>query len=688
MGNIYGFKLLRGMVPAVILCMLLTLFPQPVQAESTQTEAQADTAFTKVIVKLKVPGINGLTNESRRYKAIKPGKGFPGKGNQADAKLKQAIEAITDDVLYKLNGAGYKLNRRYVSIPFLAMDVSPEALEKLGKMHEVLGVGKDKPRKRGQDSGVFSAGASGEAGLSAPMVNNTATLIGAVNAWNMGFTGDGWYVAVIDCGMRTSHDMFAGKDIVEQCYSIESECPNNQTEMFGTGAAVQQPLNCTWEAHGTWTTGVTAGNSATLSGIAPDADIIAVQVCSRDAATNCILDYASDVTSAMDFIYSARGCYPIAAVNLSIGYDPANPNHIDQQGMDLMIAAIDNLRAVGIPIIASSGNYNWCNDMYFPASYDGAVSVGASTDSDVRWVSTPYGSCYSSLQNLFAPGKNIYTASGTGNSSYMTAPSGTSLASPHVTGAWAIMKQAWPDGSLVDILNALMNTGVTVSACSGSAPRIQVDDAIDSVRYINVSRPDGSESVERGDTVSIIWDTGPAVSGDVTLTAETGALSYFIEMTYPHDAGSYTWTVPSTFPYDSQTKIEVRQGNLYGESQPFSVGKIDVTYPTLGRNWFKGYTYTITWNSEGLDGNIKIYALQQSSSPESVTSHASYYVGINIQTSYPVSAGSYSWTVPISAISGSYIIELSQDDVKGYSPSFNILTKIIKKKYPYYDTID
>ena len=53
--------------------------------------------------------------------------------------------------------------------------------------------------------------------------------IGANEAWNMGFTGDGWYIAVIDCGLRTSHKMFAAKDIVEQCYPVESECPNNQT---------------------------------------------------------------------------------------------------------------------------------------------------------------------------------------------------------------------------------------------------------------------------------------------------------------------------------------------------------------------------------------------------------------------------------------------------------------------------
>lgn len=691
MPTTHGFsilkKVLRGTVLLLIFCLLLAGTGPGAYAQARN--AQNDTGFTKVIVQLKIPGLKGLTNESRKHKAIWPGKSFNAKGLQADEKLEKAIQRVTDDVLFKLNGTAYKLNRRYVSLPYMAMDVSPEAMEKMRKMPEVLDIDTDVPRKRrGKGNGANGAASqtTEERKLSSPtLLNNTASLIGADNVWNMGFTGAGWFVAVVDCGMLTTHEMFAGKTIYEKCYSVESECPNGLTEMYAPGAAVQQGVDCSYypddySNHGTWTTAVATGSSASLTGIAPDADILAIQVCSVDTPSDCILDYASDVTSALDFVYASRGCLPIAAVNLSIGYDPTDSEQITPGGITLMTAAIDNLRAVGIPVIAATGNRSKCNEILFPAMDDGTIAVGASTDSDIRWVDhSSYGSDYSSAQNLFAPGKSIYTANGTGTTAYYTAPNGTSMAAPHVTGAWTLIKQAWPAASVDDIIAAFENTGLNINACSGSSPRIRVDDALDSVRYISLVRPYGTESVPRGGSITISWNTGPAVSGDVTLVAVSQDVSYFIEMTHPYNGSPYTWTIPANFPLYSQTKIQVRQGSLYGESQPFSVGGIDVTSPTAGRTWRSGNTYTISWTSQGLDGNIRIYALEQphTATPYPKASNSSYFAGINITTSYPVSAGSYSWTIPQSTDSGSYKIEIRQDKVKGYSPVFNILGDII-----------
>ncbi len=48
-----------------------------------------------------------------------------------------------------------------------------------------------------------------------PMLDDSASLIGASAAWDWGFTGAGWYVAVLDTGIRKTHEMFAGKTILE-----------------------------------------------------------------------------------------------------------------------------------------------------------------------------------------------------------------------------------------------------------------------------------------------------------------------------------------------------------------------------------------------------------------------------------------------------------------------------------------
>lgn len=694
----------------LICCLLLVGTGPAIQAQALAT--QSEIGVVKVIVKLKVPGIQGLTNDSRKYKAVWPGKSFDAKGRQADQRLKEAIEKVSNDVLLKLNGTTYKVNHTYMSIPFMALDVSPEALEKLGRMHEVLDIGEDIPRRRGGKNFSSSAGFSESPEVSAPKLDETADIIGAEDVWGMGFTGDGWYIAMIDCGIMTSHDMFAGKNIIEQCYSSDGECPNNQTSMSGTGAAALQDVDCStiysdhYEAHGLWTAGVAAGGSVTahgiaMSGIAPDADIIAVQVCSRDEVHDCIQDYPSDVTSALDFVYSLRGIYPIAAVNLSIGYDPnapfGSPYYISTTGMTLMTAAIDNLNAINIPSIAATGNSGSCTSILFPASDDGTVAVGASTNGDARWYETypTQGSDYSAAQDLFAPGVSIYTASNvadipdvplalddpnTADDSYDDAPNGTSLAAPHVTGAWTLMKQMWPTGTISQIKSALVNNGQDVSACNNPVPRVQVADAMNAVRYLSIVRPYGTESVERGDTLTISWNYGSAVSGNVDLVAHTiDGLGYLISLDRPYNSTPFTWTVPAGFPLYSQTTISVSQGNLYSESSPFSVGEINVTSPTAGRNWRSGNTYTITWTSQGLEGNIRIYALEQAMAASSAknVSKTSYWAGINVISSYPVSAGSYSWTIPQPCDSGAYKIEISQDKVKGYSPVFYINGDII-----------
>ena len=76
-----------------------------------------------------------------------------------------------------------------------------------------------------------------DTGPAPPTLNNTISLIGADDVWASGYTGSGWYVAILDTGIRSTHEMFSGKTIVEACFSNDSDCPNSSTEMFGSGAA-------------------------------------------------------------------------------------------------------------------------------------------------------------------------------------------------------------------------------------------------------------------------------------------------------------------------------------------------------------------------------------------------------------------------------------------------------------------
>jgi len=460
-----------------ILVLLISLFTLP-NGFTTQVQAQAQQAedgYTKVIVKLKVPNINALTKDSNNYKAIWPGKSFEAKGHQADTRLKEAIEKVVNNVLYKLNGTGYKVNHTYVSIPYLALSVSTEALSVLTKLADVEEVAEDVPHYLGKTGDSENSPCGDDIAieedadipeLSSPKLNNTLTVINAVGAQNYGINGAGWYVALIDCGLRRSHEVFAGKTIVEKCFSVESECPNGQTTMSGTGAAAQQSVTCEFYEHGTRVAGVVAGSSGTITGVAPSANIIAVQVCSRTANNACVKDYASDVISAMDYIYSIRGSYSIAAVNLSLAYDPDDPNQITSTQQAAMSTSISNLYNVNIAVIAATGNDYECEKVWFPASDSNAIAAAATNDSDVPW---SQGNS-STAVDFFAPGVLIYTSSGSSNTAYNGTWSGTSFSAAHLTGAWTLMKDAWSAGTVSEIKTLFTDNGNGVTSCTIDPP--------------------------------------------------------------------------------------------------------------------------------------------------------------------------------------------------------------------------
>ena len=324
-----------------------------------------------------------------------------------------------------------------------------------------------------------------EAPGDSPLLNNTVNIIGASTAWSWGFTGQGWYVGILDTGIRKTHQFFTGKTIVEACFAMGADgvggagdCPNGQSTQFGSGSAAHGPSSYQSFDHGTHVSGIATGNYGSLAGVAKNANIIAVQVFSR-LPTLTLTSWSSDTLAGLDWVYSQRGNYKISSTNLSLG--GGGPYNARCDG-DSRKSAMDNLRNVGIATAIATGNNGWCNGISAPGCISSAVSVGASTDSDAQSSFSNWGNGEGGLiQKVFAPGSDIYSSTGTSDSSYASW-NGTSMATPHVAGAWALIKQAVPFGSVTDILAALRTSGVGItSTCDGrnlAIPRIRVDRAI------------------------------------------------------------------------------------------------------------------------------------------------------------------------------------------------------------------
>jgi subtilisin family serine protease len=373
--------------------------------------------------------------------------------------------------------------RTYDHFPFLAMQVTNRsALSSLARMPEVRFVVPNRIRPIPKITRTLPESAT-------PLLYPTnVDNIGAKEAWDAGYTGAGWYVALLDSGILASHEMFAGKHMVEACFSQEGDCPNGQTAMYGPGSARSFDSRYDGYEHGTAVASIAVGNSGKSFGVAKDASLISIQVFSifstaadcYPSPAPCLSSYDSDQLAALDYVYSLRGTYPIAAVNMSLGGEEFRDQQLcDTSGDDpAYIDAIDALRGAGIATVIASGNDGSCVGIEAPACVFPAISVGAVDDTDTEAI---FNNWHYTMLKLLAPGVNIYCAVPDTQTSY-TFLDGTSLATPQVTGAWAILKQKSPDASVEDLFSALADTGFPVrTSCKNindSKPRIQVDAAL------------------------------------------------------------------------------------------------------------------------------------------------------------------------------------------------------------------
>ncbi|CAB4810665.1 unannotated protein [freshwater metagenome] len=252
--------------------------------------------------------------------------------------------------------------------------------------------------------------------------------------------GSNAIVFVVDTGI-SSHTEFAGRMLTG--YTAVND---------GNGTN-----DC--QGHGTHVASTAVGTSF---GVATDALVVPVRVLDCGGS-----GYNSQVLAGLNYIAS----YPLngkrAVVNMSLGGSVSTT--LDN--------AIETLVSQGIVVVVAAGNdgsdidlaeRDACN--HSPARVTAALTVGATDESDRRASFSNYGSCV----DIFAPGYDINGASIDPAYEYTTM-SGTSMATPHVTGAVAIALTTFPSASpaqVADLLNSDATTGVINDAGIGSPNRL------------------------------------------------------------------------------------------------------------------------------------------------------------------------------------------------------------------------
>ncbi len=302
-----------------------------------------------------------------------------------------------------------------------------------------------------------------------------STSVGFINAddmWALGFSGQGMTIAVIDTGILASHPAFAAApeqprfdtDGLDAVLSENELCAEQRYPGVLTGSELYYsskiPYAFNYYAgntdvshayaqndHGTHVASIAAGSSPEAKGVAYNAQIIAMQVFNGGNA-----DWIDIVAALEDCAYLG-----VDSVNMSFGADCGFTDDEDLEAVFTLLAAN------GVNVAAASGNagtagggnifngttptFNYDNGTTStPATLRGALSVAASLNSaDHTPASYSSWGSTSDLRikpEIMAPGDNITAAVDpeySGGSYDMK--SGTSMATPHIAGGMALVKQ-------------------------------------------------------------------------------------------------------------------------------------------------------------------------------------------------------------------------------------------------------
>ncbi|MGE4062602.1 MAG: S8 family serine peptidase [Rhodospirillaceae bacterium] len=424
--------------------------------------------------------------------------------------------------------------KHFRTIPYLAATVTREQAMALAGEKSVEGIFLIRRERRAELKAPEGAQA---AGLTAAQLS-----IDLGSAWDRGFDGAGFAVAVIDSGINVNHPALAGKNIGDACFANTfgtttiAQCPSGATPQVGPGAASYCPADSTRCDHGTHVASVAVGNDGAQFGVARGARIVPIDVfslvtdpaeCSPDPAP-CVLTDSLAVLNALDYVNEKALELRIAAVNLSIG-GSFREGYCDD---DPRKSVIDMLRQKGVAVAVAASNGGQTGKITTPACISSAIAVGA-TDNGTSVASF---SNFASMLDFVAPGLSVSGAKGSG-SGYGTR-SGTSMSAPQVAGAFAVLRQAYPTLSIDALEAALKLTGTSVTRPDSgvSVAKIQVGAALDRLQGVNRRMFNNILAVDshHGESMLRFFNPGDA-PGNVRVTLRDG------------ESGAYVgdWTSPT-----------------------------------------------------------------------------------------------------------------------------------------------
>ena len=390
-----------------------------------------------------------------------------------------------------------------------------------------------------------------------------ATLAGA---------GDGVKIGIIDDGVDQRHPFFDPSG-----YTMPAGFPKGQLAYTtakvivarsfpppgSTSADASKPFDADDSSHGTHVAGIAAGNANTLaegarvSGIAPRAYIGNYKALTVPTDAGLGLNgNAPEIVAAIE----AAVADGMDVINLSIGEPEIEPSR------DIVALALDAAAAAGaVPVVAAGNDYDDFGEgsLSSPGSSAAAITVGASTSgpSPAMTSFSSAGPTPISLRlkpDVVAPGASILSASPDG----WRTSSGTSMATPHVSGAAALLLQRHPGWSPAAVKAALTTTARPLGAGDGGVRPTRVGAGI-----VDVAAADSPLLLPRPTSVSFgLVRTDASESRRVTVDdADGGAGSWTVTFDASVSPSGTRVVTPAELTVPGELQIELVGGANEGE---------------------------------------------------------------------------------------------------------------------------
>jgi len=365
-------------------------------------------------------------------------------------------------------------------------------------------------------------------------------------------TASNVHAYIIDTGIRVTHQQFGGRAV------------------SGTDAVDNDSNAADCNGHGTHVAGTVGGSTY---GVAKAVQLVAVRVldCAGSGTT-------AGVVAGIDWV-TANAIKP-AVANMSLG-----------GGADSVLdAAVNRSIAAGITYAVASGNEtaNACNSS--PARVPNAITVNATTRTDAKASFSNFGTC----TDIFAPGQDILSSWYSSDTATNTI-SGTSMATPHVVGAAALVLAANPGFTPAQVASALTTAAtpnVVTSPGTGSPNRLLFTGSGGTTPPTPTPTPTpptgGSCTGTSGTDVSIP-DAGAAVTSPITISGCGRSAS---------TASTVAVQVVHTYRGDIVLDLVAPDGTAYrlkNSSTSDSADNINTTY-------------TVNLGSEAADGTWRLRA--------------------------------------------------------------------------------